>query len=259
MSKATVSGKQKELTRFSGNLPANPEELVDSLQKFNQTVKTGTGGLPFLKLLKTGIWAYGQDSTEVQEGSLWAMNLASLKHGWICWGEGDVLDETMVAFNAPMPSQDSLEDLGYAWDQQFSMQLQCMNGEDEGTVVHYKNTSLGMRNAVNQLIQEITQQLKSDPEHFIPVLDLKVESYKHKKYGEVFTPSLEVVEWVSYESGDAAELPPPAAEELEVGKEVTGAAPAVETPVRRRRKKASAKTEDVPPTASRRRCRPPAS
>src|SRR5690606_14194332 len=32
----------------------------------------------------------------------------------------------------------------------------------------------------------------------VPVVRLEVDSYNHKKYGEVFTPVLEIVRWISF-------------------------------------------------------------
>ena len=35
-----------------------------------------------------------------------------------------------------------------------------------------------------------------DAAHAVPVVCLKTDSYKHRRYGDVFTPVLEVVTWV---------------------------------------------------------------
>lgn len=192
-----------DLVKFSaGGLPANPEDLVKGLQNVASAVQTA-GGVPFLRLLKSGYWVYGAENIEVQDGSLWAVNPASIQHGWACWGDSELLGESMAPFNQPAPPRNTLPDYGEEWSQQLSVQLQCMSGEDTGVNVLYKGTSLGLRNAVRELINELIDQLQRDPVNCVPVIKLEVDSYKHKKWGEVFTPVLEVVKWISF-SGEAA-------------------------------------------------------
>jgi hypothetical protein len=52
------------------------------------------GGTVILKMDKTGHWVFGADQTEVEEGSLWAANPFSFVHGYIAWGNGEVLAES---------------------------------------------------------------------------------------------------------------------------------------------------------------------
>ena len=39
------------------------------------------GGVPILRLLRHGVWVYGQGDEPVQQGSEWAINPASMRHG----------------------------------------------------------------------------------------------------------------------------------------------------------------------------------
>lgn len=204
-----------ELVKFNAaGLPANPEDLVKGLQNVVSNVQAG-GGTPFLRLLRSGLWVYGAENIEVQEGSQWAVNPASLQHGWACWGDGELLGEAMVPFNQPLPAKNTLPDYGEDWSQQLAVQLQCLTGEDVGVQVLYKGTSLGLRTAIRELISALIGQLQRDPANCVPVVRLEVDSYTHKKYGEVFTPVLEIVRWISFSgepaktaSDDRAELPP---------------------------------------------------
>lgn len=189
-----------DLVKFtSGGLPANPEDMVSALQNVGQSLQGGAGGMPFLRLLGSGRYAYGPENIEPEEGSEWALNPASIAHGWICWGDGEVMDERMVPYNQKPPTQGELPDLGHRWDQQVAAQLQCLNGEDKGTVVLYKGTSLGLRNAMKELINKLVGQIQADASHPVPVLELDCDSYSHKKYGETFFPVLNVMRWLSYE------------------------------------------------------------
>lgn len=192
-----------DLVKFGGgSLPANTEELAKGLQNVGQNLQGGTGGVPFMRLMKTGVWVYGPESIEVEEGSTWAVNPYSLQHGFICWGDGELLGEQMVAFNQPPPAVGTLPDYGQKWDQQVSLQMQCMDGEDTGVNALLKGSSLGLRNAVKKLIDYMISQSQHDPDHIVPVMELDVDSYKHKKYGEIFYPVLEPVKWISIETGD---------------------------------------------------------
>ena len=193
-----------EVVKFAGGgVPATQDDLIKGLQNIKSSVKGSTGGLLLLRLLRSGEFAYGPEYIEPEENSEWALNPETLQHGWACWGDGELLDERMVSFRAPVPPKGELPDLGEPWAPQMSVQMQCLNGEDEGTVVLYKGTSLGLRNAIDGVIDQLLVQVQKDIEHIVPVLRLFSDSYTHKRYGEIFYPVLEIVRWVSYE-GEAA-------------------------------------------------------
>ena len=130
-----------------GNLPANTQDLIAGLANVTQEIRGATGGVPFLRLLRHGVFAYGPENIEPEEDSLWAVNPRSVHHGWAAWGDGELFDEIMMPFNSPLPPKSELRDYGVAWSQQYSVLLQCMNGEDTGQTVMYKGTSIGLHNA----------------------------------------------------------------------------------------------------------------
>lgn len=253
-----------DLVKFAGGLPVNPEDLEAGLKNVAQSIQGSTGGVPFLRLLKSGIYAYGAEKIEPQEGSQWAINPYSLHHGFACWGDGELLDERMVPFTQQPPNRNELPDYGHAWDQQVAMQLQCLNGEDTGTNVLYKGTSTGLRNAVKELINQLIVQLQKDASHCVPVVELDCDSYEHKKYGEIFFPVLTVQRWLSVEGqetpagaieSDESEAKPDAATAAPVAEEA-----AEEKPAPRRRRRASAaepeaEADPEKPTSSNRRRR----
>lgn len=211
-----------DLVKFSGGLPANPDDLVAGLQNVSSVVKGGTGGVPYLRLLKSGVFAYGAENIEPEDGSHWAVNPYSLEHGFACWGDGELLDERMVPFTEPPPNRADLPDYGHDWNQQIAMHLQCVTGEDTGTTVLYKGTSTGLRNAFRELVDAMLAKLKHDQVNYVPVVMLDVDSYQHKKFGEIFVPIFDIVQWVSMdgvgiqsdneeaEDSDASDEPAPA-------------------------------------------------
>lgn len=197
--------ESKEVVSFGGNagLPANPDDLIKGLQNVGQTLQGSSGGVPFLRLLKSGRYAYGAENIEPEEDSLWAMNPNSLQHGWACWVDSELLGEAMVPFTQAAPARAGLPDYGGDWKQQVSMVLQCLNGEDEGVSVLYKGTSVGLHNAVKLLINDLVRQLQTDPKHCVPVLALECDSYNHKKHGEIFYPVLTIEKWVAFDGAVA--------------------------------------------------------
>ena len=96
------------LVKFAGaGLPS-----VESVKALSTTLKSidagvaGLDGAAILKMDKTGHWVFGADQTEVEDGSTWAVNPFSFVHGYIAWGDGDVLAEKMVPVAEPMPEVD---------------------------------------------------------------------------------------------------------------------------------------------------------
>jgi hypothetical protein len=193
-----------DITKFSGNLPTNPDELAKGLAGVSQGLQNTTTGVPFLSL-KAGVFVYGPEKIEVEEGSRWAVNPYSIHHGFACWGDGELLGEVMARFDQPPPRQDQLQDYGQPWGQQISMELKCVSGEDAGITVLYKSTSVGMRNAAKALIDQIVNQAQADAEHIVPVVELECDSYQHKKYGETFFPVLDPIEWLTMGGPEAEE------------------------------------------------------
>lgn len=192
----------------AGGMPATLDALTTGIA--NVMMETsGGGGETYLKLDRAGVFTYGSDGTEIEPDSLWAINVFSSEHGWISWGDGVVLGETMVPLAQPRPEVSGLPETGEKWDEQFSFSLLCLNGEDEGLECLYKGTSIGFKKAFNKLMQEVAGQLAKNSDDVIPVCKLEVSSYKHKSYGMINTPQFVVQKFVP--AGET----PPAAEEIE--------------------------------------------
>lgn len=199
---------EMQLPAFSqGGLPVSADDLMSGLQNMGQTIQSSGGGMPFLRLLKSGRWVYGPENIEPEEDALWAVNIYTLEHGAACWVDSECLGEVLVPFNAPAPNRDELPDYGGPWTGCVSVQLQCLNGEDEGLTVLYKGTSKGQQDYFAELIKQLTIQLKRDASQIIPVIALEVTSYNHKTWGETFKPVLKIEGWV----GINADAPVPAA------------------------------------------------
>lgn len=207
---------------FGGaNLPS-----VESLSSALRSIKPSASAIDMaiLKMDKTGHWVFGADQTEVEDDSLWAINPFSFFHGYIAWGDGEVLGEKMVSVTEPLPELDPAPGgAKRGWEMQIGMTLACTNGEDEGLQARYSVTSVGGKRAVQALAVAIAEQVDKDQTKPVPVVRLKKEHYQHKSYGRIFTPVFDLVKWVSMDADAAGET----VEEAE--------APADEAPRRRRR------------------------
>ena len=194
-----------EVSMFSkAGLPA-VASLTDALRSIQTDV--GPGGVAILKMDKTGHWVFGADQTEVQEGSTWAINPFSFVHGFIAWGEGEVLGEKMVPVSTPLPEMEAAPPgAKRGWETQVGMSLKCLDGDDAGLECRFSTTSVGGKRAVSALAVAIATQVDADQTKPVAVVKLKKEHYQHKSYGRIFTPVFEVVKWIGMDgAADAAE------------------------------------------------------
>ena len=201
-----------EVTKFgNANLPS-----VQSLSQSLRALNTGAslGNTVILKMDKAGHWVFGADQTEVEVDSTWAINPFTFTHGYIAWGDGEVLGEKTVSVSHPLPElEPAPPGSKRGWEPQVGMSLKCVSGEDKDMEARFSTTSVGGKRAVQVLALAIATQVEKDQTKPVPVVRLKKEHYTHKSYGRIYTPVFEVVEWVSLD-GPGAEAPeaPPAEE-----------------------------------------------
>ena len=202
-----------QLATFSkANLPA----LTSALRNLQPV--GGDVGVAIVKMDKGGHWVFGADQTEIEEGSTWAVNPLSFVHGFIAWGDGEVLGEKMVGIANPLPELDEAPPgAKKGWESQVGMSIKCVSGEDKGLEARYTVTSVGGKRAVQTLAVALADQVDKDQTKPVAIVRLKKDHYQHKSYGKIYTPVFEIVEWMSMD-GEAPE-----------------AAPEAEAPARRRR------------------------
>jgi len=257
----TLNRKQDTMNqianRATGGAVAALSSLKAGLQNVSSTIHT-PGGLPILRLLKDGDWVYGAENVEVEEGSLWAVNLFSIQHGWVAWTDkpgnapNEIVGEIMVSAGSPLPLESSLADVSdkqAAWRQQLAVELLCVNGTDNGEVVNYKTTSVGGMNAIKTLLAAIQKQLDTDPDRPVPLVALENDSYQHRRHGKVYYPVLAIAKWVELtDEAPTVDEPEPAPEPAKETRQrqsvpqTRRAAPAAEP--------AEEKAETVEPTAA---------
>lgn len=187
-------------------------KLMAGIAQSRATTQMGAGGKQILRLLKGGLWVFGQTSEEVQPGSKWVVNPMTLAHGWCCWVEGETKNtlagDVMVSMSEWLPPQPTPVD-GYAYKEQRAVELKCITGEDTGTEVVYKVNSYGGIQAFTGLISAIQQRLTTP--HPCPVLVLDSEYYQHPKWGRVDKPILSIVAWADMYGQVEGSAPAPVA------------------------------------------------
>jgi hypothetical protein len=199
------------VTFSQANLPA-VSSLSTALRSLENDVSPA--GVAILKMDKTGHWVFGADQTEVEDDATWAVNPFSFIHGFIAWGDGDVLGEKMVSVSQPLPELDGAPPAAKrGWETQVGLSLKCISGEDKGLEVRFSTTSVGGKRAVQALAVAIANQVEADQTKPVPVIYLKKEHYQHKSYGKIYTPVFDIKEWVGMDaeaSGETAEEDAPA-------------------------------------------------
>ena len=190
------------LVKFAqAGLPA-VQTLATSLRTL-ETVAPMSSAI--IKMDKTGHWVYGADQTEAEDDARWAVNPFSFVHGFIAWGDGEVLAEKMSSVTQPLPELDAAPPIAKkGWEQQVGLMLKCLTGEDAGLECRYTTTSVGGKRAVQTLAVAIAAQVEKDPERPVPIVTLGKDHYQHKSYGRIYTPVFEIVEWVSMDGEEAA-------------------------------------------------------
>lgn len=189
------------------NLPS-VQNLSQALRSLDASVGGGGDGMAILKMDKTGHWVFGADQTEVEDGSTWAVNPFSFVHGYIAWGDGEVLAEKMVPVSEPLPEVDPAPPQAKrGWELQVGMGLKCVSGEDAGLEVRYSVTSVGGKRAVQKLALDIAAQVEVDQAKPVPTVKLKKDHYTHKSYGRIFTPVFDIVNWMGLD-GKQDDAPP---------------------------------------------------
>jgi hypothetical protein len=195
---------------------------------FKNVDTTSIGGRPTRPILQFksregGIFVFGTRRTIPEPDSLWAVNPASFRLGWVCWGDGTKpLGERLVSIGEPLPDVTQLPDKGFPWQQGMAVDLKCVSGTDAGTEVVFKTNTEGGKGEVIRLIEAVRDRLNGGQhdDKVSPIVRLENSSYPHPQYGKTWIPVLPVADWMSLDG------PPPVSEPV--------SPPPTEQPRRRR-------------------------
>jgi hypothetical protein len=228
----------------NSNLPANIANMATALAQSASQAGASVSSDAYMKFSKFGEWIYGVENTEVEDGSVWAVNPFGFMHGYTAWGtkahgtEGQNVGEVMVPAMQSMPQEGMLPQVKGEWSKAVGIQMRCTNGEDEGVQVMFKANSRGGRKAYAALLQTLVARMATDEANCMPLVSLQSDSYDHKQYGKIFEPVITVVGWAAHGdekpapvSATTERLPPHADAPAHVEEP-----PTVEEPRRRRRR-----------------------
>ena len=189
---------KKGVATSKGQLPANVADMASGLVQSAATATAGSGQ-QFMKFTKFGSFEFGAEDIETEEGALFAVNPMGFGQGWIAWGDkehgtqSEMLGEVMSSSSEAMPAQPAA--VNGIWAEQRAIQLACVSGEDEGTQMLFKTSSLGGKKFYAAIVLEVVKKINAGDPEIVPIITLEAESYQHAKYGKIFTPTFTVKSW----------------------------------------------------------------
>lgn len=237
---------------MSTALPAVGRTTAAIAETFRQNQvnpETG-GGVPFLSFdsKRTGEWLFGVEK-EPCTGEVFALDLTSLKHGWILWHQKKA-NRRLVPINAPLPEPQ--DDIHYT-DSKGKPQVDSPNegralegSFEDGTRFLFETNSYGGRKAVDSVLQQLFTRANQGTPFLFPQIALESESYDHKEYGKLWNPVLTVTAWFDENGNEesvtaqlAAPAPPAGHDPAPEPAPAAAEEPAPEPAQRRRRRVAS--------------------
>jgi len=199
----------------AGGALASLAALQTALANVNTAAIIGRTGLPML-LFKaregSGTWGYGQRRIIPEPGSKWAINPLTYQRGYIAFGpDKKVLGEHLASIAKPMIDATTLPDVGAPWQEEWTVNMKCLDGADAGVEVIFKaNTDGGIKAIVQSLDQVRSQLNKGQDEHkgkIAPIVLLETDSYPHFQYGRTNIPVLNIVDWMPLDGPAPAPAP----------------------------------------------------
>jgi len=204
--------------------------LQTALNRVDTASVVGRSGLPMMQFKREGdgTWSFGQKRIEPEKGSRWAVNPTTFKWGFICFDEANKPTERLVSVSQPKPDITTLPDTGFPWQEQWAVNMKCLDGTEAGVEVTFKASTVGGTQAVAGLVELVRDRLNSGQHggKIVPIVLLEKDSYPHSQYGKVWIPILTIVDWMSLDGPVPTPVPtsPPP----------TPTSPTTEQPRRRR-------------------------
>src|SRR5262249_4415196 len=175
--------------------------LQTALANVNTAAIIGRSGLPMM-LFKaregSGAWGYGQRRIIPEPDSRWAINPLTFKRGYIAFGpDKKVLGEHLASIAKPMIDVTTLPNVNAPWQEEWTVNMKCLDGADAGVEVIFKANTDGGVKAVVTLLELVRNQIdRGQDEHkgkIAPIAKLERDSYPHPKWGKHTFPVRPVV------------------------------------------------------------------
>jgi len=201
-------------------IPFDPSKLAVSLANLSEGKVQPMSS--FLKMGKDGIWQFGANGTEIEDGARFMVNPQGFQRGYIAWKKiapgskekAQKLAEIMVGATEALGDPGDLPRGAEKWD----FQLGChLKGLDDGTSsantdMAFRATSKGGTDAINALAGAIGLYYAKHGGGKVAVVELGTDSYIHSAYGKIYTPVISIVDWIAEPTAAATPVPKKLAE-----------------------------------------------
>tara|TARA_R110002020_G_scaffold1823_5_gene8363 strand:+ start:1642 stop:2391 length:750 start_codon:yes stop_codon:yes gene_type:complete len=201
------------------NMPVikgNSTAAIMQVASENKVQETKAGG-NFLKFdaKRTGEWMVGADN-EGCTGEVIALNVGSLKHGYIQWHQKKA-NRRLVPLNQELPEpQEAIHYTDGKGKPQTDEASEARAFEaqfvTDGVGTVFESSTFGGRKAIDGVLAELFSRARQSNPYLFPTIELASDSYDHPEYGLTYSPVLKVVAWFD-EEGNEEGAPAKAVEE----------------------------------------------
>lgn len=157
----------------------------------------------------TGELSFGSDDNILPDGSTVVTDFMNQARGWICWKNGEPVEEVLVPVTEGKPPLEHElkdhgpyddEDDGWREATSLPMVVESVGGDPEhefvGTKLLFKTSTGGAVRSVKKVAGTFGKQFR---EHMgeMAVVELSTESYtpREKKYGKKYALNFKIVDW----------------------------------------------------------------
>lgn len=192
-------------TQPTGGSLVNPADLAKDL--VNAGSSLSSGGVQFLKF-KKGEYVIGREENDFNNNTFeMVIDFTNIRRGWVCWKDGNLIDEVWVTLRERLPAKTTLTDHApYAqqqdgWQESLKMSLVIIPtlGVPAPIRAAFSANSDGSRKACGNLLKAYGEAIQTDVSKAdqYAIVRAKADSYKHSRYGKVHVPVFEIVRWVN--------------------------------------------------------------
>lgn len=161
----------------------------------------------------TGEFTYGADDNELPYGSQIVADMFSVAFGWICWKDGDPVEEVLVkVLDGKPPLEHTLTDHGPydedgdGWRESTSVPMVLLEFGDKGEETDiglrmlFKGSSASTVRGVRKLSGAFGKLFR-EKQGMLPVIEIDAEQFqaREKKHGKKYAPIFKIVGWISDE------------------------------------------------------------
>ena len=175
----------KEMVFADSSTAMVNEQSVDDLIAMGNAADTAS--VSFLKFSKNGQWLFGADEDTLEDGEVLYVNASTFVAGSILWADGKVQDQDVQ----PISNRNALRQIDGA-DAFLGVNFRTM---EDGEDLQFHPSSHGGKKFISKLMKAVGLGLKEHGVDKIAMVTLSNDSYKHQKFGKIYTPEFTLVGW----------------------------------------------------------------